>query len=101
MVKLFLGIQSTRVLLMKKEISEYREKYFLPIQEKYIQRKYLQVSEKNSKMLIPFIEEIIANIEKLPEAVSLLKISVLYSSLAVADDDNKINPCFFLEFSQE
>lgn len=83
---------------MKKEISEYRKKYFLPIQEKYIQRKYLQVSEKNSKMLIPFIEEIIANIEKLPEAVSLLKISVLYSSLAVADDDNKINPCFFLEF---
>ena len=62
---------------MKKEISEYREKYFLPIQEKYIQRKYLQVSEKNSKMLIPFIEEIIANIEKIPEAVSLLKISVL------------------------
>ena len=51
---------------MKKEISEYREKYFLPIQEKYIQRKYLQVSEKNSKMLIPFIEEIIANIEKIP-----------------------------------
>lgn len=83
---------------MKKKISEYREKYFLPIQEKYIQRKYLQVSEENGKLIVPFIEEFIEKIEKAPETVSLLKISVLYSSLAVTDKDNKINPCFFLEF---